>query len=216
MVRHRHDFLEKSHSIRHRSRQLHKGCQWCGYQCLESLAGEDDGILRYRQYFWSMPKTAQDRDLLWIFAGGVDRNLSALQEESSPKHEEHTSSSSSGDKKEVTSASAEEYSLPSRPKVEMTSPSSDDAGPSQPVADQTNSLAQNIEKQVDGEVTSPSSDIQPLVPQSDDAQEPPQKKNASTLSAGGKVHTNLKCQCKASSLMKTSAYAERQLNSSLV
>jgi hypothetical protein len=45
----------------------------------------DEGIMQYRRSFSGLPKAAQDRDLLWIFAGSADGAILPIQEESSHK-----------------------------------------------------------------------------------------------------------------------------------
>ena len=89
------------HQLRLRSKA---GCRHCSAGCLALLKDDTDSILRYRRSFCSLPKDAQDRDLLWVFGGGPDEFLPAPMEHTSPSPSpssdqaqpmEHTSASGS-------------------------------------------------------------------------------------------------------------------------
>jgi hypothetical protein len=78
-------FLENLRRIHGQNDELRKGCRHCGFSCFHALKEDEEGIMQYRQSFSRLPEPAQDRDLLWIFAGGADGAILPIREEPSPK-----------------------------------------------------------------------------------------------------------------------------------
>ena len=93
-------FLERYKAVCQTLSKVHKGCHKCGCNCIKDLADDFHSILTYRRNFRNTPKAAQDRELLWIFAGAESGILSKAEPQ--PKAEavteavaEHTSPSNS-------------------------------------------------------------------------------------------------------------------------
>ena len=85
--------------------------------------------MQYRRSFFDLPKAAQDRDLLWIFAGSAEGAILPIQEESSPKGPEQTSPTNSSDEVEVveiTSSSDTDHAGASSHHQEAISPSNNE------------------------------------------------------------------------------------------
>ena len=98
-----HAFLKRLH-LRARTGRI------CRFGCLKALENNTDRILSYRHAFRSLPKSKQDRDLLWVFGGGHDEFLQAPQEPPVANEEPTSPSSSSnrGQPMEQTSTSGSE------------------------------------------------------------------------------------------------------------
>ena len=135
-----------------------------------------------------LPKDVQDRDLLWIFGGGVDEPQASVLEESSAIAWEQTSPTASSNEAgpmEVTSPSgSDDLSRPTGPH-ELTSESDNEHAEQLPPNHSPTSMSSDIAaspKKVDAEareeVTSSSSEILPLVPKDEDdaPQQPPEKR----------------------------------------
>ena len=167
-------FQERYKAVCQTLSKVHKGCHKCGCNCIKDLADDFHSILTYRRNFRNTPKAAQDRELLWIFAGAESGILSKAEPQ--PKAEavteavaEHTSPSNS---LEVTSETpnskdVEGAASSTAHQQEVTSPSSDDNGHnSKPLhAAMATDTGSSVESpQARQEVTSASSDIAPLVP----------------------------------------------------
>ena len=63
------------HLIWSQNQKVKRGCPFCQGQCFESLRGDEESIIAYRQAFRRLPGGSQSRDLLWIFGRGADEPL---------------------------------------------------------------------------------------------------------------------------------------------
>ena len=84
-----------------------------------------EGIMQCRRSLFELPKAAQDRDFLWIFAGSVEGAILPIQEESTPKGPDRSSPRNSSDEVEVveiTSSSDTEDAEAYSHHQEVTSP----------------------------------------------------------------------------------------------
>ena len=157
-----HVFLEK---FRLRSKT---GCCHCSSGCFTALKNNTDSILRYRLACRHLPKSVQDRDLLWVFGGGADEFLPAPEEPPVVIEEPSV---------EQTSASGSEGEHVVQPSPKSVAESCDHAR-----EQHTSAATSASDAEARQEVTTSSSEMAPLVSEEDEpvSQMPPKKKRRYT------------------------------------
>ena len=161
------------------------GCRHCSAGCLALLKDDTDSILRYRRSFCSLPKDAQDRDLLWVFGGGPDEFLPAPMEHTSPSP---SPSSDQAQPVEHTSASGSEGEHVVQPSPTSVAESCDHAREEHTSASDNEAATQQqyaisaFDAEARQEVTTSSSEMAPLVSEEDElvSQMPPKKRRSYT------------------------------------
>ena len=164
-------------------KRVKKGCHACGHDCIQALEDDFQQILTYRRNFRSIPKTAQDRELLWIF-GGIESGIlskaepqpdsQAIIEADAEAIVEVTSETPNEVTSDTPNSQATEGAASSSPRPqEMTSHSSSEghakmSSPEHP-AMATDTECSAGSPQAREEVTSPSSEMSALVPPPPDA-----------------------------------------------
>ena len=181
-----HAFLHKLHLIQSQIQRVQKGCRYCGHGCFEALKADEQGILDYRRALRMLPKAAQDRDLLWIFGGGVDEPLASVLKESlgiageqAGEQTSPTASSNEAGPMEATSPSGCDSPKQTAGLHEITSESDDEpAEPLDPNHSPMPGSSHHEPAEARAEVTSSSSEIPPLVSEDEDevSQRPPKKR----------------------------------------